>query len=86
MKRYKFEFFVGEYRPYIRRLTEFSKSGNIDGTRISFLVDGGKFWQEKLKKDKLHGIYKEWSWGRTENIYFQNWKNDSEQGIGIAFK
>lgn len=68
MKRYKIEYFQGD-RSKLSCITELSKSGKRDGTRIVFLSDGRKGWQDNWKNDLLNGIDKDW-WLHNKKIMF----------------
>lgn len=85
MKKYKVEYWFG-VRSKISHLVGLSMSGRRDGTIIAFCGDGRKMGQAKYKNGLPNGVYKKRNWRNPKNSYFENWKKDKEQGIGIYFK
>lgn len=90
MKKYLVEYYKKD-KPKLHRLTELSKSGRRNGTRIYFWDDGIKALQTKFMNNKLYGINKEWINSRSricknpKNEFFTNWKKHKAQGIEVKF-
>lgn len=84
MKRYKVEYYKGN-RSQPSLISQISKSGKYDGTRILFYENEIKYCQAKSKNDLWNGIFKSW-WHKSSKIWFyKNWKKEKWQGIEITF-